>query len=65
MMGGALISWGYNLVQAPGNCDFDGEKDITQAVPGAGVLSDNGGFTLTHSLAADSPAVDAGSCHRP
>ena len=57
----SLNSLGHNL-DSDGTCITNGlNGDITRSIPGLGVLNDNGGFTQTHALLSDSPAIDAGS----
>lgn len=55
---GAIISGGYNLVQAPGNCVFSATGDITNTDPLLGPLADYGGDTSTHALLHDSLAIN-------
>jgi hypothetical protein len=64
---GALTSLGYNLIQDTQACEIVGDTtgNITGQDAKLGVLTDNGGHTLTHALAPDSPAVDAGSPATP
>nr|HMN60588.1 choice-of-anchor Q domain-containing protein [Anaerolinea sp.] len=57
--GGSIVSGGYNL-SGDATCDLIGQGDLPNRDPLLGALSDNGGFTFTHALAANSPAVDAG-----
>jgi hypothetical protein len=59
---GGITSYGYNLVQNPGNCVFNATHDITGTAPSLGPLQDNGGDTWTHALLPDSPAINWGSC---
>jgi hypothetical protein len=63
----ALTSAGYNLIQTPNFCDISG--DTTGNVLGKdaklGVLTDNGGLTLTQALGDGSPAIDAGNPASP
>ncbi len=62
-----LISGGYNLIGSDSGCTVStatGDQiGSGTATLNAGLLplADNGGTTLTHGLAADSPAVDAGN----
>jgi CSLREA domain-containing protein len=60
---GTLTSLGYNLIGIESaGCDLTGDE--TGNVSGnalLGPLADNGGPTLTHTLLAGSPAIDAGS----
>ena len=58
---GSVVSTGYNLVEAKGNCSFDADGDITELDPQLGPLQDNGGLTYTHALMFGSPAIDAGN----
>jgi len=61
--GGTVTSGGGN-VDDDGSCALAGPGD-RQVDPKLGALADNGGPTLTHALAADSPAIDtarAGAC---
>jgi hypothetical protein len=57
---GAITSAGHNLVGFDTGCPSSGIGDLTTADPLLGPLADNGGPTLTHSLLATSPALDAG-----
>ena len=59
---GALTSQGNNL-EFPGNtCGLNpGLGDILNANPLLGALANNGGPTLTHLPAANSPVIDAGT----
>lgn len=58
---GTLISQGYNLIGDTAGCTIIGTTgNITGVNPGLGPLQNNGGSTLTHSLQASSPAIDAG-----
>lgn len=54
------VSLGY-VLDSDGSCVSGAGGDLTDADPGLEPLADNGGATPTHALAADSPAVDAGS----
>jgi hypothetical protein len=60
---GTLISEGYNLIENLTGCALSGSPDgnITGASPDLGPLQLNGGPTLSHSLLAGSPAIDAGN----
>lgn len=62
---GTLTSQGYNLVQAvpTDQCTISGDTTGNRigVDPGLGPLRNNGGPTMTHALAINSPAVDAGS----
>ena len=59
---GTLVSQGHNLIGDSTGCIVIGDTtgNITGVDPRLGVLADQGGFTETHSLRADSPAVDRG-----
>lgn len=58
---GTVLSFGYNLAtDAPPG--FTGVGDLVNASPSLLPLADNGGPTLTHALAATSPAIDAADC---
>jgi uncharacterized repeat protein (TIGR01451 family) len=63
--GGSIVSQGYNLVNAPGNCIFSGSGDVTGVDPLLSPLADHGGATFTHALLPGSPALDQGSCVSP
>jgi len=57
-----LTSTGYNLVEDATGCSgLTGPGDIIGQDPLLGPLTNNGGFSPTHALAAGSPAVDAGN----
>ncbi|NNJ12590.1 hypothetical protein EKD04_019885 [Chloroflexales bacterium ZM16-3] len=56
---GALSSLGSNLLAADGGCPSSGDLLLTEQSPGILPLANNGGPTLTHALAADSPAINA------
>lgn len=56
--GGTLTSRGHNLDQN-NNCAFTAAGDQTGVDPLIGSLADNGGFTPTHALMDNSPAIDA------
>jgi hypothetical protein len=58
--GGATTSQGHNL-DSLAECGFTAQGDLSNADPQLGGLSSNGGLTQTMSLAAGSPAVNAGS----
>jgi len=62
---GTLVSAGYNLVEAVGNCVFEADGDITGQDPQLAPLRDNGGPTQTHALLFGSPAIDAGNTVSP
>ena len=57
----AFSSAGFNLEDA-NTCSLSAAGDLVNTDPKLGPLQNNGGFTLTQALAANSPAVDAGSC---
>lgn len=57
---GFLTSQGNNL-DSGNTCGFNAQGDRINTDPRLGPLQNNGGFTLTHALLADSPAIDAGS----
>jgi hypothetical protein len=53
----------FSLITAPGSASIVETVEGTTQLnidAGLGILTDNGGPTLTHTLSADSPAVDAG-----
>lgn len=56
--GASLVSGMYNL-SSDATCFTPGGSDLTNTNPLLGPLADNGGPTMTHALAATSPAVDA------
>ena len=56
---GSLTSLGYNL-SSDNSCGFSASGDQQNVDPLLGSLADNGGFSQTHALLADSPAIDAG-----
>ncbi|MCB9136629.1 MAG: CSLREA domain-containing protein [Anaerolineales bacterium] len=58
-----LTSAGYNLLRIVLNCTITGDLTGNQLGVNAGLepLADNGGPTLTHALASNSPAIDAGN----
>lgn len=59
----SFLTMNHNLI-GTGNAiaNFDGVGDQTNVTdPRLGALADNGGPTLTHAPAADSPAVDTGN----
>ncbi len=62
---GSVVSTGYNLVEATGNCSFEADGDITGQDPQLAPLSYNGGPTQTHALLFGSPAIDAGNTVSP
>ena len=55
-----LTSLGYNIEDAD-SCGLNAVGDQINTDPLLGVLTDNGGVTLTHALLAGSPAIDAAS----
>jgi hypothetical protein len=59
---GSLNSSGYNLIQVTSGCTINGTTtgNILNQNPLLNPLADNGGPTMTHSLQAASPALDAG-----
>ncbi|HNZ13761.1 MAG TPA: choice-of-anchor Q domain-containing protein [Anaerolineaceae bacterium] len=57
---GTITSLGNNLEDAD-TCGLSGTGDLVNTAPLLGVLEDNGGFSFTHALLPDSPAIDAGS----
>ena len=59
---GTLVSQGYNLIQDSANCTVSGST--TGNIGGDPLLEPlalNGGATLNHALAVNSPALDAGN----
>ncbi|MEX0992429.1 MAG: CSLREA domain-containing protein [Solirubrobacterales bacterium] len=56
---GPMTSAGYNL-SSDMSCSIGSLGDLQDTDPSLGPLEDNGGPTLTHALAAGSPAIDAG-----
>ncbi|MBI5497669.1 MAG: InlB B-repeat-containing protein [Deltaproteobacteria bacterium] len=61
---GTLVSNDYNLIGNTADCTITGTTthDVYGQAPLLGPLQDNGGLTLTRSLLAGSPAINAGSC---
>src|SRR3954470_359442 len=57
---GGVTSLGYNLSSDDGGGYLTAPGDRTNTDPKLGPLQHNGGPTLTHLPAADSPAIDAG-----
>ena len=57
---GAVHSFGYNLASDNGGGVLRGPGDRINTNPMLGLLTHNGGPTLTHALLAGSPAIDAG-----
>ena len=62
-----IFSLGNNLLGFQGGCDKTNKpSDVVLNGPaGIGPLRGNGGFTQTHALKKNSPAVDAGSKKKP
>lgn len=56
-----ISSAGFNL-SSDYTCPFKQTGDREGVDPRLGPLADNGGFTQTHMLLPDSPAIDAGQC---
>lgn len=56
-----ISSAGFNL-SSDYSCPFNQTGDRERVAPRLGPLADNGGFTQTHMLLPDSPAIDAGQC---
>lgn len=56
---GPVSSEGYNL-DSGNKCGFRAPGDLVNVNPRITALADNGGPTLTHGLAPNSPAIDAG-----
>ncbi len=54
----SISSAGGNL-SSDGSCNLGAPGDLPATDPQLGPLADNGGPTLTHALAAGSPAIDA------
>jgi CSLREA domain-containing protein len=60
---GAVESGGNNLIGSASGCPFPATgTDLVGVDPLLGPLADNGGPTMTHSLLAESPAIDAFAC---
>lgn len=57
--GAAVFSQGNNLEDG-GTCALGQPTDLSNTPPSMAQLGENGGFTPTHALEADSPAIDAG-----
>ena len=59
---GAFVSGDYNLIETTDGCTINGMTDnnIVGEDPLLGPLADNGGRTLTHLPAIESPVVDNG-----
>ena len=60
---GVFMSEGYNLIGDEDDCRFAGNLigNLVSHNPSLGMLSNNGGSTLTHALLAGSPAINAGN----
>jgi len=58
---GSFTNVDHCLIQYPDGAPIHGGNNITNQSPLLGPLADNGGPTLTHAPANDSPAKDAGS----
>ena len=58
----AVQSLGYNLAEVAGSCPLTATGDLTGISAGLEPLGLRGGWTSTHGLAPDSPAIDAGNC---
>ena len=58
----AVRSLGYNLAEVAGACPLTATGDITGTAACLEPLRLRGGWTSTHGLLPDSPAIDAGSC---
>lgn len=58
---GSVVSQGYNLFETTTGATITGSTvgNITAQDPNLGPLQNNGGPTLTHTLLAGSPAIDA------
>ena len=61
---GTVVSAGWNLVRAPGNCaNFSvTTKDILNIDPKLGALANNGGPTFTRAIPTTSLAFERGRC---
>src|SRR4029077_16813568 len=57
---GSLSSLGYNL-SSDNACGLIGTGDRNNTDPLLGPLANNGGFTMTHALPGNSPAIDTGT----
>ena len=57
----SLTSAGFNL-SSDNSCAFNQPGDRVNVDARLGPLADNGGFSRTHMLLPDSPAIDAGQC---
>jgi predicted outer membrane repeat protein len=57
---GAFNSLGLNL-SSDATCNLIGPGDQPSTAPLLGALMDNGGYTYTHALSINSPAIDAGT----
>ena len=60
LSGTLSITNSHSLIE-DGSCS-DGATNFLSGDPLLGPLADNGGFTKTHALMAESPAIDAGDC---
>jgi hypothetical protein len=58
--GAPVSSVGHNL-SSDGTCGLSGPGDRNNTNPLLGPLANNGGFTMTHALPRNSPAVDTGT----
>jgi CSLREA domain-containing protein len=63
--GGTVISNGYNLVETPNSCVFNGPGDQTGVDPMLGALALNGGSTATQEPQAQSLAINRGNPASP
>ncbi|MEO8083672.1 MAG: right-handed parallel beta-helix repeat-containing protein [Ardenticatenales bacterium] len=57
---GKIASTGNNL-DGDGSCAFQNRGDVVSSRVELGPLADNGGYTRTHAIGADSAAIDAGN----
>ncbi len=55
-----IMNYGYNLADDDGGGMLTDANDILNTNPLLGPLQDNGGLTLTHALASNSPAINKG-----
>ena len=58
---GAFFGLTNCLIQVTNNVALPGANNIFGQDPLVAPLADNGGFTLTHALKRNSPAIDKGS----
>jgi hypothetical protein len=58
---GTITSQGFNIADDY-SCGFYQTGDRENTDPNLGILTDNGGPTLTHLLQQESPAIDGGQC---